>query len=264
VKAKYGSWIAVISAGAAIGGIVGFRAAQPRRIESYNGIPIPDAGLVIDPQGVGHPGDPANSDEDFRVIYAAIDKFRHANKRLPKMVELVGSRANGFHGLVPADAWTNPDTQYADGPDPSKRASKMFQYILNIASPRLDGKPKPAFPKNGERDVWLVAEQCARENKVMLPAHQVRCKLTGCFVVLWSDGVIQRVPTSQRLVVTRNKKRRDFLIAGEAGIPKDAEQMTLLVTTGRSIRSYPSSSLRRIPGRPCESDCPGILFHASF
>lgn len=221
-------WILLTAGGISIGAFAALQVPIREPRPSGKVGPAAEQGVVMNPLGALHPGDPANAERDFRVIYRAMDAFRRKRRRLPSLGELTGTPANHYKGLVPADAWTNPDSAYEDGANPEQWAKGRFQYMFSYQAPRFDGTVKPAFPKNGERDVWMVARQCVRQNMVLLPNHHARYRLAGCFVVLWSDGRIERVPTAKELVVRKNARRWNFCFAGEAGIPKSARPMSLV------------------------------------
>lgn len=171
--------------------------------------------------------DPANAESDFRTIYRAIDSYRRKFGRLPAPRDLLGTAANHFKGLVDADAWTNPDTINSEGPDPQKRANGRNHYMVSLLATRVDGTRKPPFPTPGERDVWLVAPQYARGNALILPNHRSKRHLQGCYVVLWSDGKVERIPARDQCVVTVGK-RGCFVFRGEAGMPKGAKVINVV------------------------------------
>jgi hypothetical protein len=218
-------WWALIGSVLLVGGWGIWLVQKPRGASAAINSVAPPPATVLDPQGVGHPGDPKNAEKDLQQIYLAIDKFRRQNGRLPNLPELGGSKATGLPGLLPAEAWTNPDTRYSDGLDPKGRGSMRFHYQVSYLAARPDGSQKPAFPKKGERDVWILADQCVRKNMVRFSNHRVAMTLKGCFVVLWSDGTIERIHPAKQLVVPVTTSRSGFAFEGQAGLPKDRSRV---------------------------------------
>jgi hypothetical protein len=85
---------------------------------------------------------------------------------------------------------------------------------------RSDRTPKPHNPEPGERDVWAVAEQCAKMKLLTTQQYEARLWLQGDYVVLWSDGQIERVPFKDRPHVKLDDKTWLSFYKGEAGVPK--------------------------------------------
>lgn len=164
-------------------------------------------------------GDPANAIADFKVLYKAIDAFRTRHHRLPAGKEV--------DELGPPDAWTNPDTAYGDQPYAAKRARGQYHYMMSFLSLRADGTPKPAFPRRGEKDVWLVADQYVRYNQRQTLDKLSEMKLEGSYVVLWSDGTIEQIPLKDQIVVWAEAKRGSHCFKGEAGIPKGVKVQSI-------------------------------------
>jgi hypothetical protein len=119
---------------------------------------------------VQHKLDPENAEVDFKRLYEAIDAYRHAHNRLPTHKELMDTSrplVEGFH-LTDEDM-NNPDEPYL-----LKENNKelSFDYVIQLELPRPDGTSKPAFPADGERDVWLYTLAYTTETKVEEPGSK--------------------------------------------------------------------------------------------
>jgi hypothetical protein len=205
----------------------GASAPSPTKRTSYeDGRAIPVGGLVVDPQSVGHPGDPANAERDFRRLYQAMTRFRAVEKRLPTPRELMDTSRPIVPGLqLTKEDLNNPDERYAEGPDGRRGLNRTFDYVLAYVRPREDGAPKPAFLKSGERDVWLECRLYERRNQVALQFGPDRLHFAGIVVALFSDGSIERIPQSKQLTLARGNVR-PIITPGQAGIPKAAFPIT--------------------------------------
>ena len=177
--------LAICASGAVIGVLLNF-VWHPKPKYTFMGREIPEAGLVVNPQGAGHPGDPENAVKDFRRIYAAMDAFRHIHNRLPELKEITDFSkplAPGFQ--LTKDDFNSPDRIYSDGYSPR---DKTLEYQFTYVQKRPDGTPRPAFPANGEKDVWMVSDGYVRSNQIvdagshqrlLLSHRRLRCPVVG-------------------------------------------------------------------------------------
>lgn len=153
-------------------------------VTTYMGRTVPPGGLVIHPNGVGHPGDPGNAEDDLQRIYRALHSFIRANRRFPTFAELTEKC-----GLSTSD-FEVPDEKFSDSYAPGQHGRCYgFAYLL----PRPNGKPRPPEPAGGDRDVWLYSDIYSRDNEVVLQNGKHLFNPQGSYVVLWSDGQVERI-----------------------------------------------------------------------
>ncbi len=184
---------------------------------AFDGVPIPKAGLVVNPAGE-RPGDPAEAERDFRRIYQALTAFRDAHRRLPTPLELIGDgKSPSQVGLTMADFQT-PDYKESDGH--SANRWNATQYELSYLSDRPDGTRKPDFPASGERDVWMTTDVYARRHQIVRPDARSEMRWTGCYVLLWSDGKIERVAPGDVLTYLDSPIAATWTYRGQTGNPK--------------------------------------------
>ena len=198
-------------------GVIGALLWRPRDRPTYQGRDIPKEGLVLNVAGRTHLGDPQNAVVDFKRIYAAMDGYRRSRGTLPPLQKLLGDP--GGLGLTAEDL-SNPDAQYADAYVSGQKnlSSYMFAYL----QPRPDGKPKPAFPAAGEKDAWLVSTDYVRRNQTVYQDQHQDLDFKGAYVVLWSDGTVEKVPILKGLYAKADVGSvLDF--KGQAGLPDDSK-----------------------------------------
>ena len=201
----------------AIGVIVGtvFWNHRSEPIASYGlhrGVPIPDAGLIVDEQGHAAVVNPENGKTGLKKIYSAMTAFRSANGHLPTNPNQLTS---GKYGLSVADL-DNPDAQYADGLSATR---KLPSYKFSFLEVRPDGKKKPSFPAKGERDVWAVSNIYVRRNLVKFKDRTSKMDLQGFYLVLWSDGTISEVkPQEAKFAMNPIMNRLSLVFPGQAGL----------------------------------------------
>lgn len=183
---------------------------------THQGRVIPAEGLVINPAGRTHPGDPEHAAVDFRKMYVAMDRYRKEHGRLPTPNELLT-----IPGMREEDL-TNPDAQYADGF--VKGQQNISSYAFSYLAPRPDGSRKPAFPKPGERDVWFVSSDAVRRNQTVFQDHRSDMDFRGAYVVLWSDGQVEQVAVGkEEYLGGRGGHRLSF--RGQTGLPKETGRL---------------------------------------
>lgn len=184
----------------------------------YRGRVIPPEGLVENPLGATHPGDVAGGEAVLRRVLQKVLAFRSATGRLPTIPEICGPKADPRWAISGNDLQV-PDAQYSDGYD--ERFASQGQVALAFAAPRPDGKPKPAFPAAGERDIWLATDAYVRLNEVVYRGGRSTHNPQGVHLLLWSDGRIERVPAGKEVYYrdSANSFTRAYL--GEAGLPSN-------------------------------------------
>lgn len=183
----------VIVVGLAVGGYIAYSKTRGQERVLYQDREVPPGGLVVNAAGRDHLGDPENAVADFRRIYAAMDGFRRANRRLPTLAELFDVSKPLAPGVqLTADDLMAPDAKYADGFVEGQK--NLSSYMYAYMQPRPNGQAKPAFPAPGERDVWLVSTDYTRRNQIVYPDRHQDLDFRGTYVVLWSDGKIEQVP----------------------------------------------------------------------
>jgi hypothetical protein len=193
-----------------------------RREKTVDGRDVVEGGTLQNPQGVDNPGDPQHAIEDFKRIYLYLDGYRKEVGRLPTADEFLERRAlkNGLQ--LTEDDLKNPDWTIADGMDAIQRIDRKCHYTVSFDSPRPDGTPKPAFPKDGERDLWMLSQLTARSNTILYPGGRQKSHFTGYFVSLFSDGSIEMFRHKEMLFVARpGEPRMPYLTTpGVAGLPE--------------------------------------------
>ncbi|HVL38412.1 MAG TPA: hypothetical protein VM328_03375 [Fimbriimonadaceae bacterium] len=194
---------------------------SPPQPKYFDGRIIPPEGLVVNPRGVD-PGDPANAEKDFRRFYQAIVQYRARHGRFPQVKELLDFSKPIVPGGIQLTAkdWDNPDAEKADLP---RRRDWCYGYNLPKV-PRPNGAPKPVFPKPGERDVWMdTGFIYTRMNEVAYPDGRRVQRPSGCHVVLWSDGKIERIPFGEMRLFPRDLATRSYYwtYPGQTGLPEN-------------------------------------------
>jgi hypothetical protein len=182
---------------------------------------VPPTGVKVN-QTVGDGDRPEDVERDFRKIYDAILAFRKATGHLPvrgggvDLVEFAKSHPEvdlTEANLTPRD-FTHSD-RYASG------SRSHFEYMFNLRGGRPFAVPMPAVPKPGERDAWVSTDLFLKRNTVVYPNMTAKSNPTGFYIVLWSDGQIERVPPDGKVFVSESDGLTEYY-AGQAGVPKNA------------------------------------------
>ena len=211
-------------AGAATIGLVAggafFLSTRQPQVTEFDGKPIPPSGLVINPEGE-RTGDPGEAERDFAKIYRAMVAFRRENGHLPELYELIptGAARVSKVGLTMAD-FQSPDYVNSDGHSDSRR--DQTHYAFSYRASRPDGSPKPSTPAPGERDVWMSTGIYARRHQIVRPGGRSEMNVTGCEVVLWSDGKVERIKPGDVLATTGSPLSATLYYPGQTGVPKSA------------------------------------------
>ncbi|MDX2066024.1 MAG: hypothetical protein SFX74_09805 [Fimbriimonadaceae bacterium] len=209
--------IAVVVLGCVAGISVATYLRQTPAISRFD--QIPPGGKIKNPRGK-NPGNPENAVSDFKRVYPAMVAFRKLHGRLPSLRELLDFErplAPGHH--LREEDFVAADYQYSDRYLPE---AENHSYMFAYANERPDGTPKPAFPKPGERDVWLVSDDYTRLNVVTYPDERSARDYRGVYVVLWSDGKIEKIRNADTL---HSPTDGGWLLAfpGETGVSKHAQ-----------------------------------------
>lgn len=173
---------------AGVGAIVGWNRPQwPERTEEY-GRHIPRSGLVLNPEGRSNPGEPLEAERDLKEVYRGLVAYIERNGKFPMPGELAGSDEKP--GLLARDLFKLPDIDFSDyGSSKEPNATYAFAY----RAPRFDMTPKPVRPAAGERDVWMYTDAYVRRNTTVFRDGTRTMDPQGAYVVLWSDGQIERI-----------------------------------------------------------------------
>lgn len=142
--------------------------------------------------GVRKAVDPTGIERDFERLYRALNAYRRVHRALPTPETFLDTSKPLVEGtqLSPED-FTVPDWSASErGSNWAKAPSCM--YALHFASARPDGTMKPAFPAQAERDVWLSSDLSAMTGAIDRPDGSQEMHLSGVYVVLFSDGSIER------------------------------------------------------------------------
>ena len=176
-----------------------------------------DQPVKINPEGAKNPGNPNEAVQRLRRIYHVMNSYREKHNGLPSLGELLGSGSKP--GLIAQEDQVLPDQEFKDGlPDPSKNDCFTWAY----RSPRPNGQPKPAFPSTGEKDVWVYTDLYIRRNQTIMPDGHSEFEPRGVYVVLWSDGTIEKVPMQDAVLIGEGLSST-YSFAGQAGNPKKTE-----------------------------------------
>jgi hypothetical protein len=191
-------------------------------IERYtDGRLIPIGGLMVNPHGLD--GLQNDSEEDFRKLYGALTAYAKTNSRLPEDPrELVAFTSEWpANRRVTEEAFYSPDYKSSDVYSP---LDEKFSYMWAYRSPRADGTSKPAFPKRGERDVWLATESYVRENKKVFRDGTYVSQPTGSYLLLWSDGKVEKVGLDRRRMARSGNTGYAYFFAGEANEMRKSDE----------------------------------------
>lgn len=187
----------------------------------YNGRVVPQEGLKLNPHGlVGLEND---AEQDFLRIHAAMRAYNKQYGQFPTSLRHLVSYTKTW------PAWQRLTMEDLSSPDASKSDEPTHTtytkcYMWSFRAPRPDGSPKPALPKPGERDVWLVSQNAYRSNHVVYPDGSQTYRPEGYFLVLWSDGAVERVKPDDRVLVSSGRScGGEIAFRGAAGVPAHAK-----------------------------------------
>lgn len=208
-------WAGGIVAIAGIGAIVGWNRPQWPEQTEYQGRPIPEDGLVLNPKGTLHAGNPSEAEKDLKVIYRGLKAYIAKHGKFPMPGELAGS--DEHPGLIARGAFKLPDAEYSDYAAQDVNSTYAFAY----RAPRHDLKPKPVNPTPDERDVWMYTDVYVRRNDKVFRDGTKETQPTGVYVVLWSDGEVEQVHPLD-IVWTGIEGDRIMRFPGEPGTDQNA------------------------------------------
>lgn len=237
-------WVGIL-VGLILCGLAGYAlvkstTGKPARADGGNvSQPLIHNGKVIPPEGVfANPlaqnlGNPENAEKDFRRIYQWIVEYREKHNRLPEERELRTLKEASVPGgiVLTKEDWSNPDAKFAN------YAPRLEDHAYSPTfSERSDGTPKPAWPKKGERDIWMWCDIYTRTNERLFPDGGISYHYNGVVVVLWSDGKIERVKYGDMMLSPTEDNRWIHTIKGAAGISPKAIAQRDWVKSGKKYR----------------------------
>ena len=191
---------------------------------------IPPEGVTDNDTGGKVPGNPANAEEDFMKIFAAVQNYRDQHSgQYPNNGQITASLLDNrkFRTLDEAKAavkesqevFINPDNKYSDVSSTRKNPNNASDY--NIYTQRPDGTPL-GDPPPGKKDVIAMTGLYVHQNIRQFKGERSQSNPVGFYVVLWHDGTIQKIAYDQ--VLYAPKGGGDFATAfpGQAGVPANA------------------------------------------
>lgn len=203
----------ILISGVALGlGLAALNQVNPFVVKLKDGRWVLPQGLLLNSNSE-RPGNPEATEAKFAKIYKEIVAFRERNGRLP----YAGSEL----ALQPSELQSD-DTKFTD--EYARGIRDHLGFHFDLRSKRPDGSDRPATPKRPERDVWVTTEDYVRSNARLFPDGTVRSKPSGFYIVLWSDGKVERVPVGERIWVNSSRGLISTF-RGQAGVdPKKARK----------------------------------------
>lgn len=201
-------------------GVALWHRANPLVARLPDGRWVWSTGLLLNPNS-SIAGKPARTEASFKRLYQAIVAFRDANQRLPyapQELERFAKDHSSKVSLAPDDL-TSQDVRLSD--EYSHGVRDHLGYVFDLRGPRPNGQDKPAFPKLGEKDAWVSTTVYLRDNARVYPDMSVKAKPSGFYIVLWSDGDIERIPAGKLMWVS-NAGGLEGHYPGQTGIPRNA------------------------------------------
>lgn len=193
---------------------------KPPTVQLHGGKPIPTAGLKMFEENWDKPGNPEHAITDLKKMYWVIDQFRRKNNRLPELREILSDALRSDNpNMLGLEDQTTPDGHLKDGHTPG---ATNDTYFYAFRTKRPDGNARPAFPKSGEKDVWVYTDAYVRRRQTVYQDHRSTFQPSGVYVVLWSDGTIEKVPMPEMLKYRVSDTEWRYTFRGQAGVPKDA------------------------------------------
>ncbi|MDX1931950.1 MAG: hypothetical protein SFU56_05035 [Capsulimonadales bacterium] len=181
----------------------------------FNGKLIPWYGLKVNPAG-DVLGNPEEAVKDFRQIYAVMERYRREHGKLPGAGELMKE--------LPRDAFHTPDFGRSD--IHAAFSDTTAEYIWQYPAERPNGQAYPATPKPGERDVWMICDTYARMNQTVFRDRHSEYSPKGCYVVLWSDGTVEKIPVRDVIYYQTGRNEWTLGFRGETGLPTKVTSLT--------------------------------------
>jgi hypothetical protein len=207
----------LLAAGVGLGfGVKAVLHQQKVYVEVYeDGRAIPVGGLLVNPHGLENLE--YDAEDDFRRLAVALREYVDKHEKLPDHPHDLLGLSDGSGGKIDESAFYSQDSERADHP-----GQPGFSYSWAWRGPRADGAPKPARPASGERDVWVFSEDYVRSGRRVYRNGTYRSQPEGYYVVLWSDGAVERVPPQDRVLVGSGAFESTYFFRGEVGVPADA------------------------------------------
>ena len=220
--------------------LIGFNIWTRRAVSQVSNVQarvIPPEGVIDNDTGGKVPGDPANAEEDFMKIYAAIQTYRDQHDgKYPNTGQILESYLNAksnrnFHTSEEAKSASeiaikeaygillNPDAKYSDNPATRKIPDQSSVY--DIYTQRPDGTSL-GNPPSGKKDVLAMTSLYVHQNVRQLPGQKSKSNPVGFYVVLWNNGTIQKIAYDQVLYVPKGSGDFTTAFPGQAGVPANA------------------------------------------
>jgi hypothetical protein len=182
---------------------------------------ITPLGLKLNPHGLDQTR-PAEVEEDFALLYKAICAFREAHNRLPyapqELLEF-GSKLPEESRLEQAHLGSQ-DYRYSDYFAQGFR--DHLGYTFDLRAHRPDGTQRPAWPIGDDRDVWVSTDIYTRSNATVYPNMRVQGRPDGFYIVLWSDGTIERINVNDTVWVSSATTLEQYF-PGQAKLPRNTK-----------------------------------------
>lgn len=190
-------------------------------VERYqDGRVIPLSGMLLNPSGLENlKGD---AEEDFLRLHRALRNYAKQHEKLPDDPRWLIEFTKSWPPERRVEASTFGTDDYKAS-DTYSKADEGFNYSWAYRSPRANGLPKPAEPSGDERDVWVYTDVYVRSGRRVFRDGSFVTEPAGSYLVLWSDGQIERTRLEDRVLVSLGGRGKTYFFRGETGVPSDAE-----------------------------------------
>jgi hypothetical protein len=162
---------------------------------------------------------PEEAESDFRSVYAALDAFRREKKRLPTAKPELLDFAKQKGLALTSEDFVSVDVRKSDSY--AQGMHDHLDYRMDWRGSRPKGERKPAFPKAGEKDAWLTTDIFVRSNTTLYPDMTAKNNPSGFFLVLWSDGSVERIRQEDQVWVAESDGFTSYF-PGQTGVPRGA------------------------------------------
>lgn len=176
---------------------------------------VPPWGLAVNPNPVKEEHI-VDVTKKLHVLHQGILAFREKTGRLPTAPrELIGIKlANGT--TIGESHLKSP---YYAMSDRAVEGNEDYGYSFELLANRPDGSKKPVRPKPGEKDAWVTTGEFTRKNAILYPNWTSKRSPGGEFLVLWSDGTVERIPY-EKLCWVEVGRSLEAHFPGQTGMPE--------------------------------------------
>lgn len=190
-------------------------------VEKYvDGRVIPLNGLLVNSNGLENlKGD---AEDDFQRLHRALSSYAKEYGKLPDDPRWLIEFTSSWPPEHRVEANTFGTDDYAAS-DTYSKADEGFNYSWAYRSPRANGQPKPARATADQRDVWVYTDVYVRSRRRVFRDGSFVTDPAGSYLVLWSDGKVERVPLEERVLVSLGGRGKTYFFRGETGVPSNAE-----------------------------------------